>query len=112
KKASWRMGNGVQKISREIFASILETILNKMKKKNQYCKNEFRCSGSVSFIADNVNISKCFKPQSSDTNEEKVQQQEKSSTVLSSKTVQKGSKVFPNSKWLFKSSENISFCPI
>jgi hypothetical protein len=69
----WRMDHNGQKLSREQFAPILETALNKMRRFPDVVKNGFRTCGLVPFNVENIRFLKYFKISQQNTHIKDIQ---------------------------------------
>jgi hypothetical protein len=69
----WRMDHNGQKLSREQFAPILETTLNKMRRFPDVVKNGFRTCGLVPFNVENIRFLKYFKISQQNTHTKDIQ---------------------------------------
>lgn len=57
----WRLENNGKKITKDVFATILQTTLNKMNNFPDIAKNGFKTCGLVPFCVENIKFSKYFK---------------------------------------------------
>lgn len=78
----WRLENNGKKITKDVFAMILETTLNKMSNFADVVRNGFKTCGLIPFCADNIKFSKYFKDKdkaggSQDTSEQQREREDK-----------------------------------